>query len=510
VQAPLFSPASLPGDVTIKALTSAFAGHMIDMRAAHICADGVSLVRDRIANDDRTKAETMAHSGGRFCAGCGGRLARDNTASLCSPCGQTHRHEQNEAPRFNAEFWHTDEMHDALASKDMGVLVRTYRRHPAHGRKPLPQADTARWLGITQGQLSRIEAGRNRVRDLDKLIHYARRLRIPVELLWYDVGEDEPHSPRMAAGVIKLPGGPAVPAATARTEPALAESLLITLQQHSTTDNLIGPRSVLPIAAQQMTFIDGLLAGTRGRTHTHLLYVSARFAEFIGWLHQDAGDLRAAMQWSNTALDRAQEAADPHLVSYIRMRKSNIASDARKPDLTIAFARAALHAPGSLTPRLKAVALRQEAHGHALAGNAEACARALDHAFQHAANASDDEADIARYCTPGYIEMEAAHCWIELGKPAKALTTLQQGLADWHSDFRRDLGLCLARLAVAHAGIHQPDEALTVAQHSLVIAGETRSHRTVRQLHGASDLLVAAGSPEHAQHLRHALRTTLR
>jgi tetratricopeptide (TPR) repeat protein len=215
------------------------------------------------------------------------------------------------------------------------------------------------------------------------------------------------------------------------------------------------------------------------------------------------------MRWSNTALDLAEEAGDAHLVSYIRMRKSNIASDARKPGLAVAFARAALRNPGALTPRLRAVALRQEAHGHALAGDYDGCARAIDHAFQHAMDASDDEADIARYCTPSYIEMEAAHCWIELGKPAKAITTLQQGLADWQPDFRRDLGLCLARLAVAHAGSDQPEEALTVAGHALAIAADTRSHRTARQLHRASELLTA-GAPDHAQHLRHALRTTLR
>lgn len=79
----------------------------------------------------------------------------------------------------------------------MSVVVRAYRRHPAHGRKPLPQTDVASWLDITQR-----------------------------------------------------------------------------------------------------------------RSHTHLLYVSARFAEFTGWLHQDAGDLRAAAQWSNTALDLAREAGD--------------------------------------------------------------------------------------------------------------------------------------------------------------------------------------------------------
>lgn len=327
-------------------------------------------------------------------------------------------------------------------------------------------------MHITQGQLSRIEAGRNRVRDLDKLEHYARQLHIPAELLWFEVADTEPEPPQITS-VVRLPGGSAVPAAMARTERVLAESLLITLQQYAITDNLTGPHSLLPIAAQQMTFVEQLLAASRGRTHASLLYVTARFAEFTGWLHQDGGDLRAAMHWSNHALDLAVESGDAHLVSYIRMRKSNIASDARRPDLAIAFARAALQNPVSLTPRLKAVALRQEAHGHALGGAYGACARALDHSFQHAADAPDDGADIARYCTPSYVEMEAAHCWVELGKPDKALTTLQQGLADWQPDFRRDLGLCLARLAVAHAGTRQPDDALTVARHSLVIAAET-------------------------------------
>lgn len=63
---------------------------------------------------------------------------------------------------------------------------------------------------------------------------------------------------------------------------------------------------------------------------TQLLYVAARFAEFAGWVNQDAGDLREAMRWSNAALDYAQEAEDSHLTSYIQMRKSSIASDANR------------------------------------------------------------------------------------------------------------------------------------------------------------------------------------
>jgi transcriptional regulator with XRE-family HTH domain len=446
--------------------------------------------------------------GPRRCARCGAPLARDNVTARCSPCGNVDRDDLDEAPRPSAEFWHADHMCDALASKDMGVVVRTYRHHPAHNLPPLPQVDVARWLGITQGQLSRIESGRNRVRDVDKLAHYARVLRIPRELLWFEIDDDRP-SPE-AGSPIRLPSGHTVPAATVSTESALADSLLITLDQFATVDNLTGPRSLLPVAEQQLRFAQQQLDGTRGRGHTQMLYVASRFTEFIGWLHQDAGDLHSAMQWTNRGLDLAQEAEDAHLISYITMRKSNIASDARKPGLAVTFARDALHNAGALTPRLRAVALRAEALGHALDGNPDACARVLDLAFQYAADASEgDEADIARYCTPSYIEMEAAHCWLELGKPATAITTLQQGLAEWSPNFRRDLGLCLARLAVAHACAGQPDEATAVAGHALAIAAVTRSDRTTRQLHRAASLLVAS-APDQAQELRNTLRTRLR
>lgn len=294
----------------------------------------------------------------------------------------------------------------------------------------LPAGAEIRCGGDREGQLSRIESGHNRVRYLDKLIDYARRLRVPAELLWFDMGEETGAAPT-PRGVVALPDGPVVSAAAARTELVLADALIETLDQYATTDNLAGARSLLQVVPQQIAFIDRLLDGSRGRTRARLLYVAARFAEFAGWLNQDAGDLHAAMRWSNSALDLAVEAGDPHLVSYVRMRKSNIASDAGNPTLALAFARAALQNPRELTPRLLAVALRQEANAHVLSGNADECARTLDLAFQHAEDAQDDAADVARYCTPSWVEMEAAHCWVALGKPAKAITTLQQSLADF-------------------------------------------------------------------------------
>jgi hypothetical protein len=121
--------------------------------------------------------------GSRRCSSCRAVLARDNTGSLCSPCRRGRQAAAPRAPEMSADFWQSAEIHEAVSRRDMGAVLYAYRSHPAHGRRPLPQAVVSNWLGVTQSQLSRLESGRNRVRELDKLVHYARVLCIPADLL---------------------------------------------------------------------------------------------------------------------------------------------------------------------------------------------------------------------------------------------------------------------------------------------------------------------------------------
>jgi transcriptional regulator with XRE-family HTH domain len=80
----------------------------------------------------------------------------------------------------------------------------------------------ARWLNISQAQLARIERG-HPVTDLDRLIQWAKTLRIPRELLWFSLPDDGPET---MAGVPAMPGNtaevmtraPAFPRATAPQE----------------------------------------------------------------------------------------------------------------------------------------------------------------------------------------------------------------------------------------------------------------------------------------------------
>ncbi|GAB2712987.1 helix-turn-helix domain-containing protein [Nocardia thraciensis] len=438
-----------------------------------------------------------------MCARCGTRLARDNTTLVCAACGRAHAH----PPRLSPADWRTDEMRNALRSKDIGVVIRCWRHHPVHGTHPIPQAALAGWLSITQGQLSRIENGRNRVRDLDKLTRYARALGIPAELLWFDIDDPEPPPPPVT-GTLRLRSG-AVPAATHAAQPVLADSLLTTLDEYVLTDNLKGPHALLPIVTGQVEFVDDLEHGSRGRTRLRLRAVHARYAEFLGWLHQDAGNLPAAIEWTTRAESIARDADDGRLLSYIQMRLSNLAADTRNPQTTIDFAQTALHTATTLTPRLQAMALRQLAHGQAQLGQADNCARTLDLAWTNATHPDGAGDNLADYCTPEYIAMEAAHCMVALGRPEQAITTLEPRLPRWRPGNRRDLGRGLAILAIAFARTHQPDQALTVAAHALAITADTHSHRTEQQLHRVVRELHTAKAPDHATELRTALHHTL-
>ena len=170
---------------------------------------------------------------GRYCMRCGGRLSRDSRTNMCAPCRQLSGVGSDNAPDLGPDFWYTDLMRDAFASKNMGAVVRAYRFHPAHGHKPLPQETVSRWLGtVGQSQLGRIESGRNRVDTYEKMVHYARALKMPADLLWFELPDTRIDPPQASDGVFMLPDGPVVAATSMRTGSALADSLLRTLDTY--------------------------------------------------------------------------------------------------------------------------------------------------------------------------------------------------------------------------------------------------------------------------------------
>ncbi len=126
----------------------------------------------------------------RYCARCGARLASDNAEANCRPCQRAVHEAVINPPEVPAEFWENDQLRDALIrERHIGHAVRSYRKHPFHGQRQISQETAARWLSVSQTQLSRIENGRP-LYDLDRLIQWAKTLRIPPELLWFALPEE--------------------------------------------------------------------------------------------------------------------------------------------------------------------------------------------------------------------------------------------------------------------------------------------------------------------------------
>lgn len=245
--------------------------------------------------------------------------------------------------------------------------------------------------------------------------------------------------------------------------------------EYSSADYMLGPRHLLPVIAEHLRIIDGLVSSTDA-PNERLLLVGARYAEFACWLHQDAGSLRRAAHWADRALRWARLAGQDGLASYVLMRKSSLATSRRDPRAAVALAREAARPSSALTGRAQALAAQQEAHGLALAGSEIGAQRCLDDA--HAAlQVNGNGTGPGRYCGPAYIELQRATCWLRLGQPARAIAVFERELAGLPEVHRRDRGVYLAQLAAAYAADRRPEEAARAAWEALTITRLTGSAR---------------------------------
>ncbi|CAM5540441.1 helix-turn-helix domain-containing protein [Streptomyces abikoensis] len=248
------------------------------------------------------------------------------------------------------------------------------------------------------------------------------------------------------------------------------------------SDNLFGPRQLIPKVQEQINLITALREGKRGADRRNLLQVQTQFAELCGWFHQDAGDHRAAQYWTDRALQWSHMAGDPDLTVFILARKSQLAGDMRDPVEAVDVAEAAEDSAQPRT-RLAAVAATYAAHGHALRGDEAECKRAYDHArdLLHAAE-PDPGSNWGVWLDDAYIDAQRARSLSALGKFDTAAAGFRTAIAALPSGYHRDHGVYLAREAVAHVGNRDAEQAATIGMQALTIGVETGSARILTEL----------------------------
>ncbi|MGW1106141.1 DNA-binding protein [Streptomyces sp. NPDC002540] len=269
------------------------------------------------------------------------------------------------------------------------------------------------------------------------------------------------------------------------------------------TDNLIGPRHVLPALRQHLAALVSRRRTARGADSARLLELETRYEELAGWLAQDSGDDRAAYGHTARALDAAHIMGDHALTAYILGRKAQLAIDTGHATDALGLAAAARRTarPGS---RLEVIAVMHQAHAHAVLGEEPDSLRNYDTALA-LLDASDDDGVWGSWLDVPYIHTARARSYAALGRYDQAADGFQSALAALPPTYRRDRGVYLARAARAHAGTGDHVRAAETGLQAVGIAAETGSARIIGQLDKLDQALAAVPREPGVAEFRAAL-----
>jgi tetratricopeptide (TPR) repeat protein len=270
----------------------------------------------------------------------------------------------------------------------------------------------------------------------------------------------------------------------ADVDPEVTDRLLDLRAALVQTDSLLGPRRLLATVGEQIALIEDHLAVAVANVRSELLMVGALYAEFAGWLFDDAGRLAEGAAWSDRALGWAHAAGRTDLVAYVLMRKAQQAMLVKQGGMVVSLAQAARRVGSGVPDRVLASAAQQEAHGHALAGDERAATIALSCAYDLVGDAApaDDRIGLAAHCDIGYLHAQRGSCMVRLGRSRAAVEAFDEALSCWPSDYRRERRLYLARKSCALVGAGEPCEAAATGRQALDVVRSTGSARTLDEL----------------------------
>ncbi|CAL9283569.1 helix-turn-helix domain-containing protein [Streptomyces sp. SudanB25_2051] len=219
------------------------------------------------------------------------------------------------------------------------------------------------------------------------------------------------------------------------------------------------PGAVIPALDEQITLLGSLAGRTGRRTSRGLVALSARYAEYAGWMAQEAGDEAGALRRTDQAVALAAAAGDEHLASYALVRRGLITYYRGEAAETVALVDGA--SGGGLPPRIRGLAAQRRAQGHALAGEYDACMRALDEARALLAlSVREDGAPVlgtTNVTDPA--SMALGWCLLDLGHPARAAEVLDRECPRLPTQALRTQARYGVRRALAHALAGDPERA---------------------------------------------------
>lgn len=268
--------------------------------------------------------------------------------------------------------------------------------------------------------------------------------------------------------------------------PELVDYFRGQLPGHYQADMFLGSRHLIPTVKTQAELIVQLVRAASPPVRHGLLSVGAAYTALLGWLYQDAGDLRSSAHWRDLTLALAHRSGDAQLVSYALTNKAMMAVDLGDGSAVVDFTQAALAEPERLCAKVRVLALQHQAHGFAMLKDRAQADRLLDEA-EALTGQLDDDYPWGNACrrTPAYVQVQRATCYGRTGRPQDATDAAalwDEILGGMPEALRRDNAVFRARQAAALALLPEPERVTSIAAGAVGLVNSTGSARLRREL----------------------------
>lgn len=282
----------------------------------------------------------------------------------------------------------------------------------------------------------------------------------------------------------------------------------------------LGPIAVRHMLTSSIDALRGIAGSAHPPDRAAALRLAARFAEYAGWMAQEAGDEYGALGWNGRAAALADAADDTDFVAYTLIRRAEMALYREDAHAVLALARRAdAQARGV---RVRGLAAQREAQGHALMGDDAACLNALGRATDLMAEERAGETAGAVTAAAGDPVPGSAHlagpadfvsgwCMHDLGRPADAVDVLAGGLEAIPAEAGRARARYGARLMLALAESGELAEACAMTEavaSSVVLLDSATIRADLRRLNHALNRWPRHSDARQAsRHIAAALHT---
>jgi tetratricopeptide (TPR) repeat protein len=212
------------------------------------------------------------------------------------------------------------------------------------------------------------------------------------------------------------------------------------------------PATMLPLMITQTHAVRDLAARASSRTRDALLVLGAHYAEYTGWMAQESGNDKAALWWTDRAVEIAEVGGDHSLAGYALIRRALVALYREDSAQTVGLARLAQNR--TLPPRIREQAARREAQGHALAGDFDACMRSLNESRSQFSSAASPVSPLTlgpTHLPDDPAAMITGWCLYDLGRTSEAAEVLDREIARLAPDAVRSRARYGVRCAMAYA-----------------------------------------------------------